>query len=152
MIIDYTYFKGLLSIGLSPDTGAPSFTLEAERERIEQFIQIYEEEYLRGLLGDMYAKFSVDGEEWREVVEYLRKDYSPIACYVFFKYVSVGNLQVTRVGSVSSADDAVVSPMTLQIRVWNDMVKMNEQLSCLLKDKGICVSPLLLETINDLGI
>lgn len=154
MIIDYTYFKGLLSIGLSPDTGAPSFTLEAERERISQFIDIYEEEYLRKLLGGKYDEYisSIESEEWLPVTEYLRKDYSPIACYVFFKYVSVGNIQVTRVGSVTSAEDSVVSPMQLQIRAWNDMVVMNRHLAYVLRDLNICVDDSLLCMTNDMGI
>jgi hypothetical protein len=89
MIIDYTYFKGMLGIGLSPDTGAPSITLNVERECIEQYIDIYEMEYLKMLLGSKYDEFvsSMDSEEWLPIKEYLQKDYSPIACYVWFKYV-----------------------------------------------------------------
>lgn len=154
MIIDYTYFKGMLGIGLSPDTGAPSITLNVERECIEQYIDIYEMEYLKMLLGSKYDEFvsSMDSEEWLPIKEFLQKDYSPIACYVWFKYVSVLNVQITRMGSVTSADNSLTSPIQLQVRVWNDMVKMNHQLALMLGEKGIDVHCSLLETINDMGI
>lgn len=154
MIIDYTYFKGMLGIGLSPDTGAPSITLNVERECIEQYIDIYEMEYLKMLLGSKYDEFvsSMDSEEWLPIKEYLQRDYSPIACYVWFKYVSVLNVQITRMGSVTSADNSLTSPIQLQVRVWNDMVNMNHQLALMLGEKGIDVHCSLLETINDMGI
>ena len=44
MIIDCTYFTGLLSVGIGPDTGAPSVTREAEKDRINTYIDINETE------------------------------------------------------------------------------------------------------------
>lgn len=135
MIIDSTYFRGMLSIGLSPDTGEPSVTQEAERERIEWFIKEYEKEYLKKLLGDevctnfvAYCEGVEEDEYFMKLKERLQEDYSPIACYVFYKFVTVGNVHVTNMGSVKSAGEDVVSPRTLCVRVWNDMVDKNREL------------------------
>lgn len=159
MIIDHTYFTGMLGIGSCIGCGSPSATAEAEYSRIRQFIDIYEEEYLRMLLGGMYDDFmcglGVDGGKWSAVYDFLRRDYSPVACYVFFKYVSVGNVEVTRTGSVLGAGDDVASPMQLQVRVWNDMVAMSRKACVLIGavtgTEWRC-DGVLLERINDMGI
>lgn len=135
MLIDSTYFKGMLSIGLSPDTGVSSVTQDAERERIDWFISVYEKEYLTRLLGkEEYGKFvaycngETEDEYFNQLKSRLTEDYSPITCYVFYKFVTVGNVHVTNVGSVKSSGEDVVSPETLCVRVWNDMVRMNREL------------------------
>lgn len=135
MLIDGTYFRGQLSVGLSPDTGAPSATQEAERERIEWFVSVYEKEYLKKLLGAEvcaeFVKYCEDGGEdeyFKKLKERLIDDYSPIACYVFYKFVSTGNVHVTNVGSVKSSGEDVASPEGLLVRVWNDMVQMNREM------------------------
>ena len=56
MIIDYTYFDGILNIGLSPNIGSSAVQI-AERERIAYYIDVYEEEYLRKVLGTLYTDF-----------------------------------------------------------------------------------------------
>lgn len=137
MLIDSTYFKGMLSIGLSPDTGAPSITQEAERERIEWFISVYEKSYLKELLGgEMCDKFvsyceqgKSDDKYFNQLKERLTAAYSPVACYVFYKFVRTGNIHVTNVGSVKSSGDDAVSPSALLVRVWNDMVQMNRDIA-----------------------
>lgn len=160
MLIDYTHFQGILNIGLSPDTGAPSATQEAERARINQYIEVYEKEYLVLTLGvDMYVRLmsvlngDVEDEVMEELLGLLTKKYSPIACYVYFKYLSLGNSHVTRVGTVTSADDEAVSPMYHQIMAWNDMVTMNEEIGKLLKhEKGFKPARSMYKRINDMGI
>ncbi len=52
MIIDYESFTGLLSVGINPDTGAPSITRDAELGKIESYISVYEQEYLIRILGE----------------------------------------------------------------------------------------------------
>lgn len=163
MIIDYTYFTGLLSIGLSPDTGAPSTTRDAEREKIEYYITVYEREYLRKILGEnMYSEFIdyLNSEEdnvdkWEKLLALLSEKYSPIACYIFFKYIKEGNYSVTRVGTVTSADDDAVSPMVIQMRAWNDMVDMNKRVYQLLQAdeyEGVRFDPSMICRINSMGI
>lgn len=66
MIIDCTYFTGLLSVGIGPDTGAPSVTREAEKDRINTYIDIYEIEYLNNILGDDVCSEFVSYLESRE--------------------------------------------------------------------------------------
>ena len=163
MIIDYTYFTGLLSIGLSPDTGAPSTTRDAEREKIEYYITVYEREYLRKILGEnMCSEFIgyLNSEEdnvdkWEKLLALLSEKYSPIACYIFFKYIKEGNYSVTRVGTVTSADDDAVSPMVIQMRAWNDMVDMNKRVYQLLQAdeyEGVRFDPSMICRINSMGI
>jgi len=163
MIIDCTYFTGLLSVGINFDAGAPSATMEAEIERIESYIDIYEIEYLNNILGDdmcsefvSYLKNHEDSvEKWEVLYSLLSEKYSPIVCYVFFKYISESNYSVTSVGTVTSSDDDAVSPEILQIRAWNDMVNMNKRIyNLLLSDdyKGFCFNPCMLRKINTMGI
>lgn len=135
ILIDGTYFKGQLSIGLSPDTGAPSVTQEAERERIEWFVSVYEKEYLKKLLGAEvcagFVKYCTDGGEdeyFKQLKVRLTQEYSPVACYVFYKFVRTGNVHVTNVGSVKSSGEDAVSPEGLLVRVWNDMVQKNREM------------------------
>lgn len=163
MIIDYTYFTGLLSIGLSPDTGAPSTTRDAEREKIEYYIMVYEREYLRKILGGNMCSEFIDYlnskednvDKWEKLLALLSEKYSPIACYIFFKYITEGNYSVTRVGTVTSADDDAVSPMVIQIRAWNDMVDMNKRVYKLLQAdeyEGVRFDPSMICRINSMGI
>lgn len=163
MIIDYTYFTGLLSIGLSPDTGAPSTTRDAEREKIEYYIMVYEREYLCKILGENmcsefidYLKSKKDNvDKWEKILALLSEKYSPIACYIFFKYITEGNYSVTRVGTVTSADNDAVSPMVIQIRAWNDMVDMNKRVYQLLQAdeyEGVRFDPSMICRINSMGI
>ena len=94
MIIDGTYFKGTISIdGLNVDTGAPSITRTSMEDYLNSFIDTYEKEYLKLVLGrDMcrqfinYLKENGDKiDKWERLKEFLVKDgKSPIANYVFF--------------------------------------------------------------------
>lgn len=162
MIIDYTYFTGVLSIGLTPDiAGAASYTQMAERERIESYIEVYESEYLRKVLGEsVYKKFmayisSHDEENLLfDALHTVMVDrYSPIACYIYFKLLLVGNYHITSVGAVSAAGKDVVPPMRRQIAVWNDMVAMNKRIYDLLKDdKEYAPEMTMFEPINEMSI
>lgn len=161
MIIDYTYFKGVLDIGLNPGVCAPSVTSEAERGRIESFISTYEREYLMRMLGmGMYmdlVKFCEcpSGSPMRRVVDMLKQDHSPIACYVYFRYAGMGGLRITQTGAVtSSSGEDGVSPEPLQIRAWNDMVTQNIMILQEMRRMGLNpeTDPFMLETINPLGV
>ena len=113
MIIDYESFTGLLSVGINPDTGAPSITRDAELGKIESYISVYEQEYLIRILGEDMCKAFTDylnskedgvDDKWDRLLAILSEKYSPIACYIFFKYIADGNYSVTNVGTVTSAD------------------------------------------------
>ena len=60
MIIDYESFTGLLSVGINPDTGAPSITRDAELGKIESYVSVYEQEYLIRILGEDMCKAFTD--------------------------------------------------------------------------------------------
>lgn len=163
MIIDYTYFTGLLSIGINPETGASDYTQEAERGKAEAYISAYEPEYLRRMLGEsVYEEFSgyLSGnkegtEKWERLKAELSRPYSPVACYVYFKYLGEANFQATGVGTVTSSDGDSVSPAVLQRRAWNDMARMNRRMADMLASGGygdVSTDPLMLETLNPLGI
>ena len=98
MIIDYESFTGLLSVGINPDTGAPSITRDAELGKIESYISVYEQEYLIRILGEDMCKAFTDylnskedskedsvDDKWDRLLAILSEKYSPIACYIFFK-------------------------------------------------------------------
>ena len=156
MIVDYKSFTGLLSVGINPDTGAPSITRDAELDKIESYISVYEQEYLILILGEDMCKAFTDylnskddsvDNKWDRLFALLSEKYSPIACYIFFKYIADGNYSVTNVGTVTSADGDTVSP--------HDMVNMNKRVYQLLQGKeyaGICFNPCMLRKINCMGI
>ena len=143
MIIDYESFTGLLSVGINPDTGAPSITRDAELGKIESYISVYEQEYLIRILGEDMCKAFTDylnskedskedsvDDKWDRLLAILSEKYSPIACYIFFKYIADGNYSVTNVGTVTSADGDAVSPQVA----------------------GVCFNPCMLRKINCMGI
>ena len=94
-------------------------------------------------------------DKWEKLLALLSEKYSPIACYIFFKYIKEGNYSVTRVGTVTSADDDAVSPMVIQMRAWNDMVDMNKRVYQLLQAdeyEGVRFDPSMICRINSMGI
>ena len=51
MIIDGSYFTGVLSLGIIWDTNDDSPTRTAERDNLQSYIDLYERKYLRLVLG-----------------------------------------------------------------------------------------------------
>lgn len=167
MIIDGTYFKGTTSIdGLNVDTGAPSITRTAMKDYLDSFIDTYEKEYLKLVLGrDMCRQFinymKADGEDkidkWERLKEFLTKDgKSPIANYVFFFFVRRNNVHVSDVGTTSPDDEDHADPNVVLIPAWNEMVEMNNDLlDFLCKDDsydGFSFDRSMLEEINSFGL
>lgn len=157
-MIDCTYFEGILSIGLSVGMGATPVQV-AERERITYFIEVYEKEYLEKVLGSLYNDFmdyleSQDNDIiFDKVKAIMTEQYSPIAGYVYFKYLTLGNYHITRMGAVASAEEKAVSPAINQVRVWNDMVDKNNAIRSLLNGKkGYSATDDMFTKINDFGI
>lgn len=147
MIIDYTYFFGKLRL---PQTGNTE-----GREEIEQLIEIYETEYLQKVLGyDLWLAFTegIEGspggyeQRWIDLLEGIVFDFkgvdtlwngfdptskkSPIANYVYYKYLEDTASDVTLAGTSTGAVDnnTRTSPMQKMVNAWNDMVDMNNVL------------------------
>lgn len=165
LLIDHTCFTGLLDVGLSPDTGADTLTREAERDVIDSYIDLYEKEYLLRVLGESgyelfsgYLEREDDSEEerWEALKSLLCEKPSPVACYVYFRYLGDVDYSVTRSGVVvSTADDDLASPALLQVRAWNLMARLNRRVLHLLSGEAygdICFDKYMVETVNDLGI
>lgn len=166
MIIDGTYFKGTISIdGLNVDTGAPSITRTSMEDYLNSFIDTYEKEYLKLVLGrDMcrqfinYLKENGDKiDKWERLKVFLTKDgKSPIANYVFFYFVRRNNVHVSGVGTTGSADEEQADPNVVLIPAWNEMVEMNyDLLDFLCKDDsydGFSFDRSMLEEINLFGL
>jgi hypothetical protein len=98
-----------------------------------------------------------DVDKWEKLKEKLsRKEYSPIANYVYFHYVRRCGVVQTPVGTVYASDDKKADPNPLLISAWNNMVQMNEDLYDFLEsDKGydgFVFNTTMLELINGLGI
>lgn len=164
MIIDYTFFQdGLLLVDGAMALATPSPTNEAISNRISSFIERYEPEYLRKLLGEgLYNDFLVYEESektddvWEEfksrlVIEGFVKS-SPIANYVYFHLVR-SNQSTATINGVKGEENNV-SPKHKMIYAWNDMVYMNRRLYDWMDRnlKGLYTDCELLETINEFNV
>jgi hypothetical protein len=154
MYIDTSYFYNLLNLPQAGNT-------EGEQD-VENFIDQYESEYLACVLGlSLYRAFvtgtegsGVPAERWANLLnggDFTYKSclynwpgfapsapaqkISPIANYVFFKYVSNKTTDFTLVGEVASTTDnnRNVSPVDRLTEVWNRMVDLNKLLYQYLK-------------------
>lgn len=167
LLVSHTDFTGMLSVGLSPDTGADTLTREAETDLLDSYIDVYEREYLHDILGEKVCNEFLDylqrenpedskEEKWEKLKELLQVSCGPVACYVYFHYIRDCGRSVTRSGVVkSSADDEIVSPSPLQIRAWNLMASENCRVFDLLMGdeyEGVVFNKYMIESINDLGI
>ena len=165
LLIDRTYFTGLLGVGLSPDTGADTLTQVAERDLLDSYIDLYEREYLERILGrekcgEFVSWLSQEEPEedgkWERLRDALSVPCSPVACYVYVHYVGGCGRNVTRSGVVrSTADDEEAAASPLQIRAWNLMARQNLRIFELLDGEEYGVvefDKYMLETINELGI
>ena len=56
MIIDGSYFTGILNIGIIWDIDNDSPTRIAERDNLQSYIDLYEREYLRLVLGESMSR------------------------------------------------------------------------------------------------
>lgn len=137
MIIDGSYFTGLLSLGIIWDIDDDSITRKAERDNLQSYIDLYERGFLRMVLGKSMSREFIeyllsgknDIDKWERLKEKLSsKGYSPIANYVYFHYVRRCGVVQTPVGTVYASDDKKADPNPLLISAWNNMVQMNEDL------------------------
>lgn len=147
MIIDATYFSGN-KINLPQIGNADGLN------NVNQFIDTYEPDYLKKALGyDLWKAFT-DGlegsgdpeQKWADLLDgvdftYNSKSYrwegfrneqriSPIANYVYYRYMEDDASNTTLVGGVASVTDnnIRVNSVAKMISAWNEMVKLNKTL------------------------
>lgn len=165
MIIDGSYFTGVLSLGIIWDVDDDSPTRTAERDNLQSYIYLYERKYLRLVLGKSMSREFIeylssgknDVSKWEVLKDKLSiKGCSPIANYVYFHYVRRCGVKQTPVGTVYASGDEKENPNVLLVSAWNDMVCMNEDLYDFLEsDKeydGFNFNSTMIECINGMGI
>lgn len=170
MIVDQSFFFGPLLIeGVSTGSGAGR-TQEAVNGELRRFIDLYERRYLRGLLGRKLADEFVGylesdtpddvGARWQSLLEVLvpLPGVSPVANYVYFYYVRSNQRRATSLGvTETNSDNPIVPCDSLIVNAWNDMVGMNRDVVCFLRDHAadypaVSTDYELLEPINVMGI
>lgn len=163
MIIDKSYFtKGILLIeGI---TMGDTLIDKAKSERIADFIDTYESEYLSELLGydlseEYIAYLSQESEvieKWDNLTAKLKAfRVSPIACYVFYWLVRNNQTQATQIGvTKADSDNEVSTPNMKLVQAWNNGVSSNLRLVKWLSDNqyDFHCSRNLLTPINILGV
>lgn len=138
-LINSTYFTKVprrvetVTLGTLPDPNA-----KAVNEVIDGYIDSYEPEYLRNLLGEegsgyvfRYLKDREEpgkdtDEDLEKLLDFLRE---PCAEYVFFHFLSGTTTQATITGvTANNGGDPHVSPMLKQVQTWNRMVDRHRDL------------------------
>lgn len=166
MIIDGSYFTGVLSIGVNWDTGADSVTRDAETDNLQSYIDLYERKYLLYTLGESMSRNFINYllsnsenkvDKWEILKDKLSvKGLSPVANYVYFQYVRRCGIKQTQTGPVYSSGDDRANPNPLLISAWNDMTDMNKSLYVFLKSSkdydGFHFNNCMVERINSIGI
>jgi len=150
MIIDHTYFTQKLSLPQRGNTEG--------QELIADFIETYEEEYLKKVLGyDLWKAFDAGiagsgtpDQRWLDLLDgleftYLSRNYkwegfstankTPIANYVYYKWMEDTAEHNTLVGTAVQVVDnnSRVNAVTKMVDAWNRMVDMNRTLWMFLK-------------------
>ena len=132
-LIDCSYFtNGPLQIENAGVTDDLDNNAHAVQESIQGYIEHYQGEFLRKMLGESLAAtverhLSTNGidEKLEDLCNHLRKSF---AHYVYFKMCGDVNQQMTVTGLVrfkSSNDNQ--PPRQRMVTVWNDMVWLNRQ-------------------------
>lgn len=149
-LINDTYFKKRL-------TAIPSLNQPPISTKLNNYLDIYEDEYLVNVLGQQLSdEFAAGLEEsvvdpkWTALrdgaeftynnVKYNWKGFlrttkeSPIANYIMWYIVRDGNDDLTGVGVMKSTSEnsEVQSPINRMVNIWNQMVKENRILSLFL--------------------
>lgn len=126
-IIDRTYF----TFGVTEIANIAAAKVEApirassSKDNLDRAIEIYEEEYLRLVLGDLYEEFDPAVQKWIDLIGVMRDatlKRSPIANYIFYNYYPV--YCTTRTGAGDTSNGEI---RRAQILAWNDAIAMNER-------------------------
>lgn len=148
-IIDISHFtKGILHIeGIvdntsDEDRGWSGVAVDVITDDLNSYIDIYEDEYLSKMFGDvMYGELieylesrpteeDDRDERWERLIRLLDgsgiSKLSPIACYVYFHYVRNNQTIATHIGTMmNESDNPIVSSNSNSITAWNQMVRLN---------------------------
>jgi hypothetical protein len=104
----------------------------AVQDKLQDYIDTYELEYLEGVLGDEFsALVSASPDARFQVIKArLTAKPSPITAYVFFNYQRDMIINATGSGdSKSKPENATRSPESFRMRIaWNIMVDKNKKL------------------------
>lgn len=152
MFLDETYFRGELylpNIKFRSDSFGTEAMLQVVGETsLNEYIEIYEAEYLNMLLGDiLYYNFITGLDEslvnpiWEELRDkiFVKGKYlntSPAANYVFFHIQTRGQTHSTMAGeklpSVDYSHSVKVSPVT--VKAYANMFRMTKEVERFLYD------------------
>ena len=133
--------------------------------KIQQYIDLYEAEYIEGALGeDFAALFNAGPAEprWTALSDELKKKPSPIAGYVFWHYLRSEAIVGTGSGDAKmKSENATRAPESYRMRIgWNKMVEQTRKLHAFLKKNAatypefvLCqTNPDLISKQNDFGL
>lgn len=127
-LIDKTYFaKGLCAIANSNETDVVSRSIAAN---VQNYIDIYESEYLKMLLGDDLYDYVMAHPSEPRIVALIGKLkntttlQSPIANYVFYRYMKLNQVIQTQSGDKENSQAGMITNVnaSLYVAVWNQMV------------------------------
>lgn len=144
MYLDSSYFTGELSIpilsakrtAVNDPTGIADKINQVSGEySLEWFIERYEEEFLRKLLGDCLFDAFKEGisaasplQIWIDLRDLIYRksggySFSPAANYVYFHVMTAAASKTAMTGEVKSTNDRMinVSPDVKMVKAWNDM-------------------------------
>ena len=157
MLTKVTDFTGIIDLGLNLNTGVPSVTRNADVAKMEAFIDWYEKEYFRLAFGRETAQrlceYACDRDGSDEEMENLILEMekftpAPAACYVYFKYLEIGQFHASPIGVDTASDSTLQNPRWLQMRAWNCMVEAHERMM----EDGYYVCYSMTEKLNGYGI
>lgn len=172
MVIDSSYFVGVLNIGANVMYSAPNaggITASANRDDLQKNIDVFEREYVRRMFGTamgaaLYtylnrAEATEAEERWETLLSLLRAEdggVSPVAAYVYFRLLETNNAHVTESGVATGVGDNITSPLPLQVKAWGLMVSANIDVRAYVKDNFTDYyppyNPLMFERVNSLGL
>ena len=157
MLTKVTDFTGIIDLGLNLNTGVPSVTRNADVAKMEAFIDWYEKAYFRLAFGRVTAqrlceyicKRDGSDKDMDALLEELEKfNPSPAACYVYFKYLEMGQFHASPIGVDTASDSTLQNPRWLQMRAWNCMVEDHDRMM----EDGYYVCYSMTEKLNGYGI
>ncbi|HYD90284.1 MAG TPA: hypothetical protein VEA37_02215 [Flavobacterium sp.] len=135
LTLDKTFFVGNLKIADLDQT--------AVETELQQFIDIYETEFLQLLLGDTLAIMFIDGgpeDRWVTLQQVIYQSYttfqvSPAANYVYWHYMRAGATKTTGSGEqvISTENSRAVSSVPKVKLAWNAMARRNAEIVAYLK-------------------
>lgn len=171
MRITSSYFQGIISI---PGLGSTGIGTAVEDE-LTILIQKYEADYLKALFGpEMYLEYVTDcaagipaNSKWSKLFSGIATGYtdcydrvdlwdgilmtnptqSPIANYIFCKYLELKNSNTTPSGETTNSVENAERTNSIykMVRAWNEMVVWNYKIHKYLvsyKEAGVYIYPL----------